>query len=232
VGADLASIPDPGAVADLLDGRIRALPFEDPPVGEVRRLRREASLELRRAPGTDVLAVAHALIDRQRWVAYELVYHHPAARAGLGEADVVRLGRGMDGWVAVDTFGRYVSGPAWGSRQIGDDLVRGWTRSEDRWWRRAALVSAAMLNLRAAGGTGDPDRTLDICERLLADRDDMVVKAMSWALRSLVEWDRDGVWDFLTTHGTDVASRARRETVHKLETGRKSGKRRPSVRPA
>lgn len=231
MGADLVPLPDPGAIADALDERIRALPFQDPPVGEVRRLRQEASRELRRAPGPDVLAVALALVDRQRWVAYELVFHHPAARAGLGEADVMRLGHGMDGWVAVDTFGRYVSGPAWGSRHIGDGLVRSWTRSEDRWWRRAALVSAAMLNLRAAGGTGDTDRTLDICERLLADRDDMVVKAMSWALRSLVEWDRDAVGAFLTTHGTDVAARARRETLHKLETGRKSGKRDPSVHP-
>jgi hypothetical protein len=225
VGTDLVSIPDPGAVADALDRRIRALPFADPPVGEVRRLRQEMSRELRRAPGPDVLAVALALVDRQRWVAYELVYHHPDARAGLGEAEVVCLGRGLDGWAAVDTFGRYVSGPAWGKRQIDDDLVRGWTRSEDRWWRRAALVSAVMLNLRAAGGTGDTERTLDICERLVGDRDDMVVKALSWALRSLVVWDPDAVRGFLATHGTEVPAQARRETTHKLETGLKSGRR-------
>ncbi len=228
MSAAVVPIPDPGRVADALDQRIRALPFGDPPVDEVRRVRREASRELRRAPGPDVLAVARALVDRQRWVAYELVYHHPAARAGLGEAEVVRLGQGLDGWVAVDTFGRYVSGPAWGRRQIGDDLVRSWTRSEDRWWRRAALVSAVMLNLRAAGGTGDTARTLDICERLVADRDDMVVKALSWALRSLVVWDPDAVRDFLAAHGPDVAARARRETLHKLETGLKSP---PRVRP-
>ncbi len=166
--------------------------------------------------------MALALVDRRRWVAYELVHHHRAALAGLGEAEVVRLGRGLDGWGAVDMFGRYISGPAWGRRQIGDDLVRGWTRSEDRWWRRAALVSAAMLNLRAAGGRGDADRTLDICSRLVADRDDMVVKALSWALRSLVEWDPDAVRGFVAAHGTEVAARARRETTHKLETGRKA----------
>ena len=227
MASDPLPIPDAAAVADALDGRIRALPFDDPPVAEVRRLRRDVSRELRPASGPDVLAVALALVDRQRWVAYELVYHHRPARAGLGEAEVVRLGRGLDGWVAVDTFGRYISGPAWGGRQIGDDLVRGWTRSEDRWWRRAALVSAVMLNLRAAGGTGDTVRTLDICDRLVADRDDMVVKALSWALRSLVEWDPDAVRGFLADHGLEVAARARRETAHKLETGRKSGTRRP-----
>jgi 3-methyladenine DNA glycosylase AlkD len=218
----LVPIADPGAVADVLARRIRALPFADPPVGEVRRLRRDVSRELRQAPGPDVLAVALALVDRRRWVAYELVYHHPAARAGLGEAEVVRLGRGLDGWVAVDTFGRYVSGPAWGRRQIGDDLVRSWTRSEDRWWRRAALVSAAMLNLRAAGGTGDTDRTLDICERLVADRDDIVVKALSWALRALVPRDPDAVRGFLRDQDRAVAARVRREVTAKLETGLKN----------
>jgi 3-methyladenine DNA glycosylase AlkD len=224
VPAPVVPVPDPAAVADALDRRIRALPYPDPPVDEVRRLRRAASQELRRAPGPDVVAVAVALRDRQRWVAYELVYHHPAAREGVGEAEVVALGRGIDGWVAVDTFGRYVSGPAWGRRQVSDDLVQGWTRSDDRWWRRAALVSAVMLNLRAAGGTGDTARTLDICARLVADRDDMVVKALSWALRSLVEWDPDAVRGFLAAHAGDVAARARRETLHKLDTGRKSGK--------
>ena len=46
---------------------------------------------------------------------------------------------------------------------------------------------------------------------------------MSWALRSLVEWDPDAVRGFLADHGPEVAARARRETAHKLETGRKSG---------
>jgi 3-methyladenine DNA glycosylase AlkD len=226
VPAPPVPIPDPAAVADTLDKRIRALPWADPPVAEVRRLRRVASHDLRRAPCPDVVAVALALRDRQRWVAYELVHHHRAAREGIGEPEVVALGQGLDGWVAVDTFGRYVSGPAWGRRHISDELVRGWTRSDDRWWRRAALVSAAMLNLRAAGGTGDTDRTLDICTRLVADRDDMVVKALSWALRSLVEWDPDAVRGFLADHAGVVPARARRETVHKLDTGVKSGKRR------
>ena len=45
------------------------------------------------------------------------------------------------------------------------------------------------LNLRAAGGTGDAERTLAVCAQLAADRDDMVVKALSWALRELIVWD-------------------------------------------
>ena len=156
---------------------------------------------------------------QRRWFAYELVYHHRAARDALDLAWVERLGRGLADWGAVDAFGRYISGPAWRRGLIPDDAVTAWAGSEDRWWRRAALVSTVPLNLRAAGGTGDAPRTLAICELLAADRDDMVVKALSWALRELIVWDPDAVRDFLATH--DLAPRVRREVTSKLETGRK-----------
>ena len=96
-----------------------------------------------------------------------------------------------------------------------------WAASPDRWWRRAALVSTVPLNLRSRGGTGDPERTLDICRRLAADGDDMVVKALSWALRELVVWDPEAVRGFLDDHHQVLAARVRREVRHKLETGRK-----------
>ncbi len=83
----------------------------------------------------------------------------------------------------------------------------------------AALVSTVPLNLRAAGGTGDTARTLAVCGRLAADRDDMVVKALSWALRELIVWDPDAVRSFVAIH--DLAPRVRREVTTKLETGRK-----------
>src|SRR5262245_35145765 len=155
-------------------------------VEAMRAVRREWSARLRDAPAAEVLAVADSLVEEQRWVAYELIYHHPAARTALDLATVERLGRGLDSWGATDAFGRYISGPAWRRGLIPDDAVRAWAGSPDRWWRRAALVSTVPLNLRAAGGTGDTARTLMICELLVSDRDDMVVKALSWALRALV----------------------------------------------
>ena len=40
-------------------------------------------------------------------------------------------------------------------------------------------------------------RTLAVCRTLAADRDDMVVKAMSWALRVLSDRDRPAVEAFM-----------------------------------
>jgi 3-methyladenine DNA glycosylase AlkD len=206
-----------------IDQRIRALPRQS--VEPVRRVRREYSKLLRRARGEDVLAVAEVLVDRQRWVAYELLYEHPMGIAVLDGERVTRLGRGIDSWGSVDAFGRYISGPAWRQGMVTDELIRGWAASSDRWWRRAALVSTVPLNLKSAGGTGDTERTLDICRRLASDRDDMVAKALSWALRELVPRDRDAVQDFLRTQDGVLASRVTREVRSKMQTGLKSGSR-------
>lgn len=207
------------ALAEQIDRRISALPRRT--TQAIRLVRREYSKLLGDADGQEVLAIADALVGLQRWVAYELVYHHHEARANLGVDKVTRLGRGLDGWASVDAFARYISGPAWQRQLIPDELVRSWAASSDRWWRRAALVSTVPLNLRSAGGGGDATRTLDICQRLVADRDEMVVKALSWALRELVVWDKAAVRGFLEEHHDALASRVRREVATKIETGRK-----------
>jgi 3-methyladenine DNA glycosylase AlkD len=210
---------DVHALADEIDDRVRALPA--PSTEAIRRVRREYSRRLRSAPAEQVLALALALVERQRWVAYELVGQHPGGLAGLDLERVERLGRGMADWGAVDAFGCIVAGPAWRLGRIPDSAVRGWAASPDRWWRRAALVATVPLNLRSRGGAGDSGRTLDICAALVADRDDMVVKALSWALRALAPWDPAAVRAFLETHDDELAARVRREVRTKLDTGRK-----------
>jgi 3-methyladenine DNA glycosylase AlkD len=216
------------ALALEIDAAVRALP--DPRTEAIRGVRRAYSKQLRGRAPDDVLALALELAGRQRWVAYELLYHHPQGLSTLDVERVERLGQGIDSWGAVDAFGRYVSGPAWQQGLIADEAVHHWAASEDRWWRRAALVSTVPLNLRSAGGRGDTGRTLEVCRRLAADRDDMVVKALSWALRELVVWDPDAVRAFIREHG--VAPRVRREVAAKLDTGLKNPGRRTPPPPA
>jgi len=60
---------------------------------------------------------------------------------------------------------------------------------------------------------------------LISDRDDMIVKAMSWALRRLGTVDPEAARSFVDRHKEQLASLIVREVGRKLETGRKDGRR-------
>lgn len=190
--------------------------------------RRLLSGVVRGWPGADVVALAQALIDtgvfEARSVGIELVAKHRGARSLLDREVLEVLGEGGDNWASVDQLGTQLAGPAWVRGQLSDDAVAAWAGSPDRWWRRTALVCAGALNKRSCGGSGDTPRTRAICEQLVADRDDMVVKGLSWALREWSTTDPAAVRDFLVAYDGVLAARVLREVRNKLRTGRKSGK--------
>lgn len=205
---------------------IRALPH--PTTATVRGVRRVYSKRLKAADPDTILDIARRLLDKSefvyRFVAYELIHYHRPALRSLRPSHLRQLGRGLNSWYAVDTFAPLLSGPAWREGQAPDSLIRSWARSKDRWWRRAALVSTVALNNKARGGRGDADRTLAICKLLVQDREDMVVKAMSWALRELAKHDPGTVSQFLTDHDGNLAARVVREANNKIRTGLKNPK--------
>jgi 3-methyladenine DNA glycosylase AlkD len=200
----------------------------------VRRLRREYSRRLRDLSGefvrTVALAVAEAAVAGALHVACELIAEHREAFAGLKARDLKRLCARLAGWGAVDLFGLTLAGQAWREGILSDATVLEWARSADRWLRRLALVTTVPLNSRARGGKGDAARTLKVCRALVDDRDDMVVKALSWALRELAKRDPQPVIDFLKRYGARMAARVAREVENKLKTGLKNP--RPAPRPA
>jgi 3-methyladenine DNA glycosylase AlkD len=178
------------------------------------------------APAKTVIALACALVANAgrgaRLIASELVLHHPSAIASLSARDVRRLAGRLASWDDVDIFACAVSGQAYREGRIGDAELARWARSPDRWWRRAALVSTIPLNVKAQGGEGDARRTLRVCRLLVADRDDMVVKALSWALRALAERDPAAVKRFVAAERARLAPRVLREVGNKLRTGLKN----------
>jgi 3-methyladenine DNA glycosylase AlkD len=194
-------------------------------VPEWRSLRRAWSRGLRSRPPRDVIRLALDLVSDRPWerfTAYELIAYHPGAIAALTPASLRRLGRGLADWASVDTFACYLAGPAWREGRLPTRQIQQWVRSQDRWQRRAALVCTVALNVWARGGRGEVARTLAVCRQVVSDRADMVVKALSWALRSLVEWDRAAVAEFLAEHESTLAGRVKREVGTKLRTGRKN----------
>ena len=179
---------------------------------------------IRQSPPEFVLEFARQLLftHNHRWQAYELIAAHKAAFRSLGVAELEQFGQGINSWWTTDAFARTLSGPAWRDGQVSDELIVRWAGSPDLWWRRAALVSTVAFNVRSQGGKGDVPRTLAICRLLVADHEDMVVKALSWALRELVYFDPLAVEGFLRENEQVLAGRVKREVGSKLRTGLKN----------
>jgi len=194
---------------------------------DIRTLRREFSKRIAALPGETVIDLALVLLRRgivPRFFAYELIQQHSAAASSLNSGTIESLGKGMDTWDAVDSFACYLSGPAWRENYLPISLIRKWTKSKDRWWRRAAVVSTVPLNNKTRGGSGDATRTLQICRLVIDDRDDMVVKALSWALRELSKRDSASAETFLAENQSRLGPRVVREVQNKLSTGLKNPK--------
>jgi 3-methyladenine DNA glycosylase AlkD len=201
--------------------RLRTIPAN---TSALRAERKRVSREVAAWDRTALLGMAHAVIDAgvARFVAYELVLSHQPLMESITRKEVEQLGDGMRHWGDVDAFSCIIAGPAWRASRIGDTVIRAWARSGDWRWRRAALVSTVPLNSPAQGGTGDTTRTLTVCSMLVADRHDLVVKAMSWALRALAKRDPKSVRRFMSHHRDGLAARVVREVNNKLATGLKN----------
>jgi|CXWL01.1.fsa_nt_gi 3-methyladenine DNA glycosylase AlkD len=213
----------PSKVAKEIEMDLTAVPLTA--VAEWRPIRRAWSRHFRSESGELVIRIVRCLdfdVPWARLTGYELIASHPTAVRALTPADVRALSRGLAHWGDVDAFACYVAGPAWREGRLPSRQIWAWLASSDRWLRRTAVVCTVALNVRAKGGSGDVARTLAVCSRAVADRDDMVVKAVSWALRTLIRWDRHAVGAFIQAHADELDARIKREVRAKLVTGRKA----------
>jgi 3-methyladenine DNA glycosylase AlkD len=208
---------------------LASLPRIDTP--SVRSLRRRYSKVLAEESPRTVLRFARSLLDGAGWaervVAWEVLAAHEGAFGLLNDRVVEKMAHGLSDWGSVDLFGVTVLGQAWRAGLVTDSKILAWARSDDRWRRRLALVATVPLNSRARGGAGDARKTLRVCRALLGDSNDMVVKAMSWALRELAKRDPKVVEAFLLKEEGRLSFRVKREVLNKLRTGVKSPGRRP-----
>ena len=214
---------DVAALVDEAVAKVRALPVKS--AAPMRAVRVALSRQLRSVEPAEIIAAATRLKAKGLdWFGWELIYAHKPTLKAIDRETVEALGQGMASWQETDGFGMVLAGPAWLHGRLADREIAHWAKSNDLWWRRAALVATTGLNNKTRGGRGDAARTLKIVELLVDDREDMIVKAVSWALRMLAPWQPKSVEDFLETHGDRLAPRVRREVRNKLRTGYKNPK--------
>jgi len=155
-------------------------------------------------------------------LAFKYIENHKKVFSVITEKDINDLCKNMDNWVSVDNYGALVIGYAWRIGIIDINKIKSYYKSDDFWIRRIALVATVSLNQKARGGTGDAERTLEICKLAVSDHHDMINKALSWALRELAKFDKKPVAKFVEIHKENLHNRVLREVTNKLTLGTKN----------
>lgn len=156
-------------------------------------------------------------------LAYELLWKNKKALRNLNVKQILDLGNNLDNWVSTDSYSTMIAGWHWREGTLSDAQIMNWLKSDNHWLRRVAVVCTIPLNLRSKGGTGDTKRTLMVYGKVVDDRDDLIIKALSWALRVLSKSDKHAVEIFIEKHRERLHPRVLREVKAKMETGRKNG---------
>ncbi|MCF8370609.1 MAG: DNA alkylation repair protein [Bacteroidales bacterium] len=154
-------------------------------------------------------------------ISHEFIAKNTPFRKKLSVTQINGLLTGLDNWASVDSFAGYVSGPAWIDHQISTEDIMNWSSQENVWIRRLAIVSCVPLNRGSKSEIWKRDITLTLCKDHLTDREAIIHKGISWALRSLVKDHREAVVEFLDENIDSVKAFVRKEVLHKIHTGRK-----------
>ena len=193
----------------------------------LRLLIRELKPSFMSLNSSDRLALIHQLVHSQileaHQVGLELAGCSKTFITEIRDDDILALHVFIDNWVLADTYAVQVLGFAWRLGVIKDYQIHKLAYKPDVWERRAALASTVALNKKSVKPSFPADKTLQVCSILVDDHHDMIVKAMSWALRTLTNHHPVSVQQFLTEHQERLHTRIKRETLNKIETGLKNG---------
>jgi len=176
----------------------------------------------------ELLSLVEALwnggLQEERILAMELLQTQRRLILGLAWDHFDRWRCKAENWVLTDTLGSRILAP-WilAEPESRLEFLSGLVADEDLWSRRLALVTTCPIN-RGHTGLTIPDLTLELVERVKAERDPMITKAVSWSLRELSKTHPDVVAVYVDRQRDTLAAHVIREVENKLRTGLKSGK--------
>jgi 3-methyladenine DNA glycosylase AlkD len=121
----------------------------------------------------------------------------------------------VNNWDIVDSSAHFIVGAHLASHP--SDILERLARSESLWQRRVAIISTFHF-LRI----GDPAPTLQIAQLLLHDKQDLIQKAVGWALREMGKHcDTKLLTDFLDRHAATMPRTALRYAIEHLSAERR-----------
>jgi 3-methyladenine DNA glycosylase AlkD len=120
----------------------------------------------------------------------------------------------VDNWDLVDSSAAYIVGPhlRHRDRALLDELA-----ASPVVWRRRVAVLATWHFIRA----GELEPTLALCDRLTADRHDLMHKACGWMLREAMKRDQATVEDWLIARTPGIPRTTLRYAIERLPPERR-----------
>ena len=97
------------------------------------------------------------------------------------------------------------------------EKMKEWSRSENRWVKRASAVS---FIIPARKGQFKKE-IFEVADSLLLDKDDMVQKGYGWMLKSLADAYEDEVYNYVIDHKANMPRTALRYAIEKMPEEKK-----------
>jgi 3-methyladenine DNA glycosylase AlkD len=115
-------------------------------------------------------------------------------------------------WATTDAMCGMLIGPLIADRPELLPRLRAWARDRNMWVRRASIVP---LIVPMRGGLAI-DQTYDTATALLGDREDLIQKAMGWALREAGKQDMPRLERYLREHGASTPRTTLRYAIERF----------------
>ncbi|MDD1663882.1 MAG: DNA alkylation repair protein [Methanomicrobiales archaeon] len=122
------------------------------------------------------------------------------------------IGEYIDNWAKCDTFCNHALGAFVERFPSSIENLKGWTRSGNRWFRRAAAVT---LILPARKGMFLPE-ILEIADLLLGDEDDLVQKGCGWLLKEASRTHAREVFEYVMARKREMPRTMLRYAIEKM----------------
>ena len=194
-------------------------------VPDLKNILKEYKLELKQISEKEKIKLIKELVNTNifecQQFGFEILNNDQQLLNFITKNDVLAMKKNMDNWLSVDYFAGVLLGPLWRENKISYETIKKLAKSKDFWERRIAVVATVALNQKARGGRGDAEQTIKICSLVINDKNDMVIKALSWALRELAKRDKQSVIDFIDKNNTFLSQKIKREVGNKLNFGKK-----------
>ncbi len=116
-----------------------------------------------------------------------------------------KLIRCIHGWSKVDSFtASLLRDVLFNHPDEFIKLVRVWNSDEDMWLRR---ISVVLFTRKVAKSGKFTDVALELCDNLIFDSEDLVLKGVGWSLKDLMKADKERIMDYVKElRNKDVSS--------------------------